>query len=107
MDATDSQIACKSIGVSWFTEKRVDYSFVLLVSTRSIFDLPYSVNVTATNELWEVYKVLILAKTLCFMTFFPYSVIVTNTKRGYAAYLQNVDTSLYRRESTLKPKHTK
>ena len=39
------------------------YSFVLLVSTRTIFYLPYSVNVTATNELWEVYKVLISAKT--------------------------------------------
>ena len=43
----------------------IDYSFVLLVLTRSIF-----YDVTATNELCEVYKVLISAKTLCFMTFF-------------------------------------
>ena len=52
------QVPFKSIPVSWFTRKRVDYCFVLFVSTRSIFYLPYSVNVTATNELWEVYKVL-------------------------------------------------
>ena len=29
-----------------------------------------SVNVTPTNELWEDYKTLISAKTLCFITFF-------------------------------------
>ena len=41
-----------------------------LESTRSISYSPYSVNVTETNELLEVYKTLISAKTLCFMTFF-------------------------------------
>ena len=42
---------------------------VLLESARSIFYSPYSVNVTVTNELLDVYKTLISAKTLCFMTF--------------------------------------
>ena len=73
----------KSIPVSRFTGEWVDYSFVLFVlleSTHSISYSPYSVNVTVTNELLEDYKTLISAKTLCFMTFFPYSVIVTNTK---------------------------
>ena len=76
------QVPRKSISILRFTGKWVDYSFVLLESTRSIFYSPYSVNVTVTNELLEVYKTLISAKTLCFMTFFPYSVIVTNTRRG-------------------------
>ena len=56
--------------VSRFTGNWVDYSFVLLESTRYIFYSPYSVNVTVTNELLEVNKKLISAKTLCFMTFF-------------------------------------
>ena len=64
------QVPCKSIPVSRFTGKWVDYSFVLLESTRSIFYSPYSVNVTLTNELLEVCKTLNSAKTLCFMTFF-------------------------------------
>ena len=63
------QVPRKSIPVSQFTGKWVDYSFVLLESTRSIFYSPYSVNVTVTNELLEVYKTLISAKALCFMTF--------------------------------------
>ena len=46
-----------------FTGKWVDYSFVLLESTRSIFYSPYPVNLTVTNELLEVYKTLISAKT--------------------------------------------
>ena len=49
------QVPRKSILVSRFTGKWVDYSFVLLESTRSIFYSPYSVNVTVTNELLEVY----------------------------------------------------
>ena len=103
------QVPRKSIPVSRFTGKWVDYSFVLFESTRSISYSPYSVNVTVTNELLEVYKKLISAKTLCFMTFFPYSVIVTNTKskKGDILYPLNVDTSLYRHESTFQPKHTK
>ena len=67
------QVPRKSIPVSRFTGKWVDYSFVLFVlleSTRSISYSPYSVNVTVTNELLEDYKTLISAKTLCFMTFF-------------------------------------
>ena len=64
------QVLCKSIPVSRFTGKWVDYSVVLLESTRSISYSPYSVNVTVTNELLEVYKTLISAKALCFMTFF-------------------------------------
>ena len=64
------QVLRKSIPVSRFTGKWVDYIFVLLESTRSISYSPYSVNVTVTNELYEVYKTLISAKTLCFMTFF-------------------------------------
>ena len=67
-----------------------------MVSTRSIFHLPYSVNVTATSELWKVYKVLILAKTLYFMTFFLILSLLPIQKGGNAAYLQNVDTSLYK-----------
>ena len=89
MDATGTMQKYPGI-----TGKQVDYSFVFLVSTRFIFDLPYSMNVTATNELWEVYKVLILAKTLCFMTFFPILSLLPIQKGGNAAYLQNVDASL-------------
>ena len=37
------QVPRKSIPVSWFTGKWVDYSFVLLESTRSISYSPYSV----------------------------------------------------------------
>ena len=89
----------KSIPVSRFTGKWVDYSFVLLESTRSIFYSPYSVNVTVTNELLEVYKTLISAKTLCFMTFFLILSLLPIQKGGYVVYLLNVDTSLYRHES--------
>ena len=63
------QVLRKTIPILRFTGKWADYSFVLLESTRSIFYSPYSVNVTVTNELLEVYKTLISAKTLCFMTF--------------------------------------
>ena len=79
--------------------KWVDYSFVLLESTRSIFYSPYSVDVTVTNELLEVYKTLISAKTLCFMTFFLISPLLPIQKGGYVVYHLNVDTSLYRHES--------
>ena len=64
------QVPRKSIPISRFTGKWVDNSFVPLESTRSICYSPYSVNVTVINELLEVYKTLISAKTLCFMTFF-------------------------------------
>ena len=74
-------------------------SVVLWEATLSVLYSPYSVNVTATNELWEVNKTVISAEIL-FYDFFPYSVIVTNTKGGKFVYLQHVDTSLYRREST-------
>ena len=63
------QVPRKSIPILRFTGKWVDYSFVLLESTRSICYSPYSVNGTVINELLEVYKTLISAKTLCFMTF--------------------------------------
>ena len=66
-----------------------------------------SVNVTVTNELLEVYITLISAKTLCFMTFFLIPSLLPIQKRGYVVYLLNVDTSLYRHESTFKPKHKK
>ena len=69
-------------------------------STRSMFYSPYSVNVTVTNELLEVYKTLISAKTLCFMTSFLILSLLPIQKRGYVVYLLNVDTSLYRHEST-------
>ena len=96
------QVSRKSIPVSRFTGKWVDYSFVLLESTRSISYSPYSVNVTVTYELLEVYKTLISAKTLCFMTFFLILSLlpIQKAKRGYVVYLLNVDTSLYRHEST-------
>ena len=79
--------------------KCVDYSFVLLESTRSIYS-PYSVNVTVTNELLEVYQTLISAKTLCFMTFFLFLSLLPIQEWGFVVYLLNVDTSLYRHEST-------
>ena len=94
------QLPCKSIPVSQFIGKWVEYSFVLLESTRSIFYSPYSVNVTVTNELLEVYKTLISAKTLCFMTFFLILSLLPILKGGYVVYLLNVDTSLYRHEFT-------
>ena len=94
------QVPRKSFPVLRFTGKWVDYSFVLLESTRSIFYSPYSVNVTVINELLEVYKTLISAKTLCFMTFFLILSLLPNTRRGYVVYLLNVDTSLHRHEST-------
>ena len=72
-----------------------------LESTRSIFYSPYSVNVTVTNELLEVYKTLISAKTLCFMTFILILSLLPIQDGGYVVYLLNVDTSLYRHESTL------
>ena len=65
-----------------------------------IFYSPYSVNVTVTNELLEVYKTLISAKTLCFMTFFLILSLLPIQEGGYVVYLLNVDTSLYRHEST-------
>ena len=85
---------------SRFTGKWLDYSFVLLESTRSIFYSPYSVNVAITNELLEVFKTFISAKTLCFMTFLLIPSLLPIQKRGYVVYLLNVDTSLYRHEST-------
>ena len=57
-------------------------------------------NVTVTNELLEVYKTLISAKTLCFMTIFLIPSLLPIQKGGYVVYLLNVDTSLYRHEST-------
>ena len=90
----------KSIPVSRFTGKWVDYSFVLLESTRTIYFSPYSVNVTVTNELLEAYKTLISAKTLCFMIFFLILSLLPIQKGGYFVYILNVDTSLYRHEST-------
>ena len=93
------QVPRKSIPVSRFTGKWVDYSFVLLESTRSISYSPYSVNFTVTNELLEVYKTLISAKTLCFMTFFSlfcHCYQYKKQKGGYVVYLLNVDTSLYK-----------
>ena len=73
----------KSILVSHFTGKWVDYSFVFLESTRSIFYSPYSVNVTVTNELFEVYKTLISAKTLCFITVVLIPSLLPIQKGGY------------------------
>ena len=70
------QVPRKSIPILRFTGKWVDYSFVLLESTRSIFYAPYSVNVTVTNELLN------FSQDIMFYDFFPYSVIVTNTRRG-------------------------
>ena len=61
---------------------------------------PYSMNVTVTNELLEVYKTLISVKALCFMTFFLILSLLPIQKGGYVVYLLNVDTSLYRHEST-------
>ena len=89
------QVPRKSIPILRFTGKWVDYSFV----PRSIFYSPYSVNVTVTNELLEVYKTLISAKTLCFMTFFLIRSLLLIQEGGYVVYLLNVDTSLYRNES--------
>ena len=86
----------KVFPVSRFSGKCVEYSFVLLESTRSIFYSPYSVKVTITNELLDVYKTLISAKTLCFMTFFLILSLLPKQK----GYLPEVDTSLYRHEST-------
>ena len=58
-------------------------------------------NDTVTNELLEVYKNANFSQDIMFYDFFPYSVIVTNTKRGIrCVYLLNKDTSLYRHEST-------
>ena len=94
------QVLHKSITILRFTGRWVDYSFVLLESTRSICDSPYSVNVTVINELLEVYKTLISAKTLCFMTFFLILSLLPIQEGGYVVYLLNVDTSLYRHEST-------
>ena len=93
------QVPRKSIPILRFTGKWVDYSFVLLESTRSICYSPYSVNVTVINELLEVYKTLISAKT-CFMTFFLILSLLPIQEGGYVVYLLNVDTSLYRHEST-------
>ena len=101
------QVPCKSNPILRFTGKWVDYSFVLLESTRSIFYSPYSVNVTVTNELLEVFRTLISAKTLCFMTFFLILSLLPIQEGGCVVYLLNVDTSLYRHESTFYPKHTK
>ena len=64
-------------------------------------------NVTVTNELLEIYRTLISAKTLCLMTFFLILSLLTIQEGGYVVYLLNVDTSLYRHESTFYPKHTK
>ena len=94
------QVPRKSIPLLPFTRKWVDYSFVLLESTRSIFYSPFSVNVKVTNELLEVYKTLISAKTLCVMTFFLILSLLPIQEGGYVVYLLNVDTSLYRHEST-------
>ena len=94
------QVPRKSFPILRFTGKWVDYSFVLLKSTLSIFYSPYSVNVTVTNELLEVYKTLISAKTLYFMTFFLILSLLPIQEGGYVVYLLNVDTSLYRHEST-------
>ena len=94
------QVTRKSIPILRFTGKWVDYSFVLLESTRYICYSHYSVNVTVFNELLEVYKKLISAKTLCFMTFFLILLLLTIQEGGYVVYLLNVDTSLYRHEST-------
>ena len=94
------QVLRKSNPILRFTGKWVDYSFVLLESSRSIFYSPYSVNVTVTNELLEVYKTLISAKTLCFMTFFLILSLLPIQEGRYVIYLLNVDTSLYRHEST-------
>ena len=75
-------LQAKKFPVSRFTGTCVDYSFVLWESTRSSFYSPYSVNVTATNELWEIYKAVISAKTNVYdLNFFPFSVIVTNTRQ--------------------------
>ena len=102
------QVPRKSIPILRFTGKWVNYSFVLFESTRSIFYSPYSVNVTVTNELLEVYlRTLISAKTLCFMTFFLILSLLPIHEGGYVVYLLNVDTLLYRHESTSYQKHTK
>ena len=89
------QVPRKSIPILRFTGKWVDYSFVLLESTRSICYSPYSVNLTVINELLEVYKTLISAKTLCFMTFFLILSLIPIQEGGYVVYILNVDTSLY------------
>ena len=94
------QVPRKSIPILQFTGKWVDYSFVLLESTRSIFYSPYSVNVTVASELLDVFKTLISAKTLCFMTFFLILSLLPIQEGGYVVYLLNVDTSLYRHDST-------
>ena len=73
-----------NITVSRFSRKWVDYSFVLLESTRSIFYSPYSVNVTVTNELLENAN---FSQDIMFYDFFPYSVIVTSTKKGDILYI--------------------
>ena len=44
-------------------------------------------NVTVTNKLLEVYKTLISAKTLCFMTFFLIPSLLPIQKGGYVVYM--------------------
>ena len=79
------QVPCKSISVLRFTGKWGDYSFVLLESTRSIFYSPYSVNVTVTNELLEVYN---FSQDIMFMIFFVIlSLLPILYKKGDMLYI--------------------
>ena len=97
--------AAPKYSVSRFNGKCVDYSVVLLESTRSHFYSPYSVNVTVTNELLEVYKTLISAKTLCFMTFFSLFCQCYQYKKGDMLYIFQMWIHYYIDMITHKSKH--
>ena len=84
----DTKVPFKSVSVSRFYRKVSCLQFRSFGVNLFYLLFTLSVNVTPTNELWEDYKTLISAKTLCFITFFLILSLLPIQKGGYVVYLQ-------------------